>query len=76
MEIVVIRDVPRLALLWAFVCFSAGWRVPAGVLEVIRCAGATIGCDDVEPFAADGDLAGEERVFSFAVSPQALRVIR
>ncbi|MCX6545722.1 MAG: diacylglycerol kinase family protein [Acidobacteria bacterium] len=75
LEIACIEPMPRARLLWAFTCLANGWRVPDGVLSVVRTGRAVITCERRLPFAADGELVCEDRRFEVAVRPGALRVI-
>jgi YegS/Rv2252/BmrU family lipid kinase len=75
LEIACIEAMSRGRLLWAFTCLANGWRVPDGVLRVVRARRAVITCERRLPFAADGELACEESRFEVAVRPGALRVI-
>ena len=74
-EVVLIRETPRWRLLYAFVCFARGWRIPDGVLEIWPATALTIRCEGVQPFSADGDLMCEDDQFRITVRPGALRVI-
>jgi diacylglycerol kinase (ATP) len=74
-DVAVIRATARVRLLWAFVCFARGWRLPGHVLDVVRTTEAVVTCEGRQPFAADGDLMGEDERFSISVAPRALRVI-
>jgi diacylglycerol kinase (ATP) len=75
LEIACIEPMSRARLLWAFTCLANGWRVPDGVLRVVRTERAVITCDRRLPFAADGELVCEESRFEVMVRPGALRVI-
>jgi diacylglycerol kinase (ATP) len=75
LEIACIEAMSRGRLLWAFTCLANGWRVPDGVLRVVRTDRAVITCEHRLPFAADGELVCEESRFEVAVRPGALRVI-
>jgi diacylglycerol kinase family enzyme len=75
MEIVMIPEMPRWRLLYAFLCFSQGWPVPAGTLRTVRASRAVVRCEGRRPFAADGDFMGEGSQFTLTVKPCALRVI-
>jgi diacylglycerol kinase family enzyme len=75
LEIACIEPMSRARLLWAFTCLANGWRVPDGVLRVVRTDRAVLTCERRLPFAADGELVCEERRFEVAVRPGALRVI-
>jgi diacylglycerol kinase (ATP) len=75
LDIAVIRDISRARLLWAFVCLARGWRIPDGVLDVVRTAEAVIRCEGRRPFAADGDFMGDGEQFTVRAVPRALRVI-
>jgi len=74
-EIAIVPRMPRLRLLWAFVCFAHGWRVPAGTLQVCRVASAAIVCERTVPFSADGDLICSADRFEISVLRRALRLI-
>jgi diacylglycerol kinase family enzyme len=74
MEIAAIPEMPRGRLLWAFACFARGWRLPVGVLHVIRTPHAAVTCEAAEPFAADGDLMCEADRFDVRVLPRQLTV--
>ncbi|MCX6537681.1 MAG: diacylglycerol kinase family protein [Acidobacteria bacterium] len=75
LEIACIEAMSRARLHWAFLCLANGWRVPDGVLRVVRTDRAVITCEHRLPFAADGELVCEENRFEVAVRPGALRVI-
>jgi diacylglycerol kinase family enzyme len=75
LEIACIEAMSRARLFWAFLCLANGWRVPEGALRVVRTDRAVITCARRLPFAADGEVACEERRFEVAVHPGALRVI-
>ena len=75
LEIACIEARSRARLHWAFLCLANGWRVPDGVLRVVRTDCAVITCEHRLPFAADGELVCEESRFDVAVRPGALRVI-
>jgi diacylglycerol kinase family enzyme len=66
---------PRLKLLWAFLCFTKGRPVPAGTLRVFRASRATIDCTRAVPFSADGDLVCEGTRFEVSALPGALNLI-
>jgi diacylglycerol kinase (ATP) len=75
LEVVVVRQMPRLKLLWAFLCFTRGRPVPEGTLSV-RCASrAVIDCARSVPFSADGDLMCRGTRFELEVLPGALNLI-
>ena len=74
-EIAIAPRMPRLRLLWAFVCFAHGWRVPEGTLQVFRVARAAIACERTVPFSADGDLICSADRFEISVLRRALRLI-
>lgn len=73
-EVAVIPEMPRLRLIWAFVCLTRGWRVPASALRTWRASGADVMCERPRRFSADGDLIAEAERFSVVVEPLALRV--
>jgi len=74
-EIACIDAMSRVRLHWAFLCLANGWRVPDGVLRVVRTTSAVITCERPLPFAADGELICEDCRFDVAVRPGALTVI-
>jgi diacylglycerol kinase (ATP) len=74
MEVAVIRDVPRLRLLGAFVRFARGWRVPPDILHIERVPAVRVTCGAARPFSADGDLMSAGSEFAVTVRPRALRV--
>ena len=74
-EIACIDAMSRARLHWAFLCLANGWRVPDGVLRVVRTARAVITCERRLPFAADGEVLCEESRFEVVVRPGALSVI-
>jgi diacylglycerol kinase family enzyme len=74
MEIAAIPEMPRGRLLWAFACFSRGWRVPPGVLHILRGPSAIVTCDGPEPFTADGDAMWEAARFDMCVLPRRISV--
>jgi diacylglycerol kinase (ATP) len=75
LEVCRIPRMSRLRLLWAFICFAQGWRVPDGALQVSRSAQTRILCDRALPFAADGELVCTDVRFDLVVHPLALRLI-
>lgn len=74
-EIACIDAISRVRLHWAFLCLANGWRVPDGVLRVVRTDRAVITCDRPLPFAADGELVCEDARFDIAVRQGALNVV-
>jgi diacylglycerol kinase (ATP) len=75
LEIAVVPRLPRLKLLWAFLCFARGRPVPGGVLFSHSAARAVIDCARSVPFSADGDLMCRGTRFDIEVLPGALRLI-
>jgi diacylglycerol kinase (ATP) len=74
-EIACITAMPRLRLYWAFTCLANGWRVPAGVMRVVRTTQAVVTCDHALTFAADGERLGDGTCFTLEIRPGALRVL-
>jgi YegS/Rv2252/BmrU family lipid kinase len=74
-DIAIVPRMPRLKLLWAFLCFTKGRPVPAGTLRVFRASRATIDCTRTVPFSADGDLVCEGTRFEVSALPGALNLI-
>lgn len=74
-DIAVVPQMPRLKLLWAFLCFARGRPVPAGTLRVVRVPHAVIVCDRAVPFSADGDLVCEGTRFEVSALPGALNLV-
>ena len=66
---------PRLKLLWAFLCFTRGRPVPRGTLSVYRTPRAVVDCAREVPFSADGDLMCRGTRFEIDVLPGALTLI-
>ena len=75
LEIAVVPRMPRLKLLWAFLCFTRGRPVPDGTLSVHRATRAVIECGRNVPFSADGDLMCRGTRFEVQVLPGALSLI-
>jgi hypothetical protein len=67
--------VARPRLLWAFLCLSQGWRIPAGVLLVNRGSTAQIVASEPLTFSADGEVVCVDRRFTINAHRHALRVI-
>jgi len=74
-DIAVVPRMPRVGLLWAFICFTRGRPVPGGTLSIHRASRATISCAREVPFSADGDLMCRGTRFEIDVLPGALRLI-
>jgi diacylglycerol kinase family enzyme len=75
LEVAVVPKMPRLRLLWAFLCFTRGRPVPRGTLLVFRTSRAVIGCARSVPFSADGDLMCRGARFEIDVLPGALTLV-
>lgn len=75
MEVAFISRMPRLRLWWAFACLAQGWRVPDGVLSVVRTDRFEIVSEQELPFMADGDFMCRDTRFGITVRPGALTVI-
>ncbi|MCU0251346.1 MAG: hypothetical protein MUE61_14130 [Vicinamibacterales bacterium] len=75
LEIAIVPRMPRLTLLWAFLCFTRGRPVPGGTLSVHRATRAVIDCARSVPFSADGDLMCRGTRFEVEVLPGALTLI-
>ena len=75
LDIAVVPRMPRLKLLWAFLCFTRGRPVPRGTLSVCRTSRAVIDCARSVPFSADGDLMCRGTRFEVDVLPGALNLI-
>ena len=75
LDIAIVARMPRLKLLWAFLCFTRGRPVPDGTLTVHRAARAVIGCARPVPFAADGDLMCRGARFEVEALPGALHLL-
>jgi diacylglycerol kinase (ATP) len=75
LDIAVVAAMPRLKLLWAFLCFTRGRPVPRGTLSIYRTSRAVIGCARSVPFSADGDLMCRGTRFEVEVMPGALNLI-
>jgi len=74
-EVCVIRRVNRLKLIAAFACFTQGWRLPAGVLDVHPATQAVVDWPGRTMFSADGEALVEDQRFTLRIRPRALRVI-
>ena len=74
-EVCVVPRIARLRLLWAFLCLSQGWRIPDGVLSVVRGETAHITSDEPVMFCADGETVCTDRRFTLTAHRHALRVI-
>ena len=75
LEVAIVPRMPRLKLLWAFLCFTRGRPVPGGTLVVHRATRAVIDCARSVPFSADGDLMCRGTKFDVQVLPGALTLI-
>ena len=75
LDIAVVARMPRLKLLWAFLCFTRGRPVPRGTLSVYRTSRAVIDCAREVPFSADGDLMCRGTRFEIEVLPGALTLV-
>jgi len=75
LEIAIVPKMPRLRLLWAFLCFTRGRPVPEGTLSVHRTSRAVIECARSVPFSADGDLICRGTRFEVEVMPGALNLV-
>jgi diacylglycerol kinase (ATP) len=74
-EVCVVPRTSRNRLMWAFLCFAQGWRLPDGVLSVTRASTAEIVSPTPIPFAADGEVVCVERRFRITAHRHAVRVI-
>ncbi|MCX6549421.1 MAG: YegS/Rv2252/BmrU family lipid kinase [Acidobacteria bacterium] len=74
-DIVVVSHIARARLLWAFLCFAKGWRIPAGTIQTMRAAHAEFLFDDPVSFSADGELMGQGATFTVSIRHHALRLI-
>jgi diacylglycerol kinase (ATP) len=75
LDIAVVARMPRLKLLWAFLCFTRGRPVPRGTLAVYRASSAIVECAREVPFSADGDLMCRGARFDVEVMPGALTLV-
>jgi diacylglycerol kinase (ATP) len=75
LDVAVVPRMPRIKLLWAFLCFAQGRPVPEGTLAVWRAARMVIDCAREVPFSADGDLMCRSSRFEIDVVPGALNLI-
>jgi diacylglycerol kinase (ATP) len=75
LDVAVVPRMPRLKLLWAFLCFARGRPVPEGTLAVYRAPRVVIRCSRSLPFSADGDLMCRDTRFDIEVLPGALTLI-
>ena len=75
LDIAIVGRMPRLKLLWAFLCFARGRPVPEGTLSVHRASRAVITCARDVPFSADGDLLCRGTRFELEVLPEALTLV-
>lgn len=75
LEIAIVPRMPRLKLLWAFLCFTRGRPVPGGTLIVHRATRAVINGARSVPFSADGDLMCRGTRFEVEVLPGALTLV-
>ena len=57
----------RLKLIAAFACFTQGWPLPAGVLDVIPVTSAVVDWPEETTFSADGEALVAGRRFELAV---------
>jgi diacylglycerol kinase family enzyme len=74
-EICVVKHVNRLKLIAAFLCFTQGWRLPPGVLDVYPATEATVDWPEQTTFSADGEALVDGARFALRIRPRALRVI-
>jgi diacylglycerol kinase (ATP) len=75
LEVAIVPRMPRLKLLWAFLCFARGRTVPGGTLSVHRTTCAVIDCARSVPFSADGDFMCRGTRFEVEVLPGALTLV-
>jgi diacylglycerol kinase (ATP) len=75
LDVAVVPRMPRLKLLWAFLCFARGRPVPEGTVSVCRAQRVVIRCARDVPFSADGDLMCRDATFDIEVLPGALTLI-
>jgi len=75
LDIAVVARMPRLKLLWAFLCFTRGRPVPPGTLSVYRTPHAVIDCAREVPFSADGDLMCRGARFEIGILPGVLTLV-
>lgn len=74
-EVGVVPRMSRIRLMWAFLCFAQGWRLPDGVLLVVRGSAAHITSDEPVTFCADGETVCAGCRFTLTAHRHALRVI-
>jgi diacylglycerol kinase family enzyme len=75
LEIGIVPARSRPSLVLNFARLSAGARIPAGVLQVVRAREMSIETDREDAFVADGELLATGRRFDVRVLPGALLVI-
>jgi diacylglycerol kinase family enzyme len=74
-EVCVVRRVNRFKLIAAFACFTQGWRLPPGVLDVHPAASAVVEWPEQTTFSADGEALLDGQRFTLRIRSRALRVI-
>jgi len=74
-EVCLVPRTSRVRLMWAFLCFAQGWRLPDGVLTVTRASAAEIVSPAAIPFCADGEVVCADRRFRITAHRHAVRVI-
>jgi diacylglycerol kinase family enzyme len=74
LDLATVRAHGRFRLLWAFLCFAHGWRVPSDTLDVQHLAEATLTTAVPTSLSADGEHLTAGTTFHFRVRPRALRV--
>ena len=74
-EVCLVPRTSRIRLMWAFVCFAQGWRLPEGVLSITRASTAEIRTPAPVAFAADGETVCVGCRFTLTAHRHAVRVI-
>lgn len=75
LDVALVSRMPRVRVLWAFLCFTQGRPVPEGTLTVHRAGRVVVSCARDVPFSADGDLMCRGTTFEIDVLPGALTLI-
>ncbi len=75
LDVCIVPAMPRIRLMWAFLCLVNGWRIPPWALEIVPARRAVIECDHALDFAADGDRICQGTRFELQALPGALSMM-
>ncbi len=74
-EVCLVRRVPRVELIYAFLCLMRQKPLPPGILEPLSATSAVVEWPEPAIFSADGESLVTDRRFELRIRPAALRVI-